>query len=285
MTDKTITQWPLRKLKEHPQQQAVFGDLPDAELDALVEDMRKHGQRVPVEALPDGCIVAGHQRVRAAKRLGWTHVDVVVRHDLAKAGKAAVEEAFITDNLIRRHLTPLARARVIRRLLEVEAAKQGRSFGNRQKEALKTKIATLLHLSGRSVNRYLAALQTPAPVQAAFDRGDLTLVNAGKVALLSDEAQAEIARRIEAGEKAAKVVAEHLAGRQTWGDRPGRALLRLLAAVQRETPRLQGKEKELDADKLQRHLPALVQAEGMLARIIKVARRGPDLWPGKALAK
>src|SRR5262245_52989614 len=102
--------WKLSRLKDHPLQAAAFGDLPEQELEALAEDMRKNGQRQPVEALPDGTVVTGHQRVRAARMLGWAEVAVVVRADLARAGEAAVEAHLLADNLVRRHLTPLARA-------------------------------------------------------------------------------------------------------------------------------------------------------------------------------
>src|SRR3954453_15267104 len=102
--------WKLSRLRVHPRQAAMFGDVSDEELKALAEDMRKDGQRDPVEALPDGTILAGHQRVKAAKVLGWKEVDVVVRHDLAADG-AAAEAHLINSNLVRRHLSPLSRAR------------------------------------------------------------------------------------------------------------------------------------------------------------------------------
>ena len=69
----------------------MFGDLGAAELAALAEDMETHGLRHPVEVLPDGTIVAGYQRVRAARRLGWREIDAVVRLDLAALGDAAAE--------------------------------------------------------------------------------------------------------------------------------------------------------------------------------------------------
>ena len=34
----------------------------------------------PLQVLPDGTIISGHQRVRAAKLLGWSHIEAVVRH-------------------------------------------------------------------------------------------------------------------------------------------------------------------------------------------------------------
>src|SRR5437763_1950535 len=114
MTRKNSVRWKITKLKEHPLQEAVFGDISEEELAALAENMQEHGLREPVEILPDGTIIVGHQRVRAARKLGWKEIDVVVRHDLAAAGPAAVETHFIESNLIRRQLGTLARARCLR---------------------------------------------------------------------------------------------------------------------------------------------------------------------------
>ena len=60
------SKWKISKLKEHPKQTALFGNVSDAELAALVADIKANGLHDPVEILPDGVIVAGHQRVRAA---------------------------------------------------------------------------------------------------------------------------------------------------------------------------------------------------------------------------
>src|SRR6266404_5410809 len=47
--------WEIAKLKEHPRQAAMFGDVSDEELQRLANDMRA-GQRQPVEIVPDGTI-------------------------------------------------------------------------------------------------------------------------------------------------------------------------------------------------------------------------------------
>lgn len=84
-----MQKWKLNRLNDHPKQALNFDDVPDKELAALAADMKRRGQRDPVEILPDGTVIAGHQRVRAAERLGWKEIDVIVRTDLAGAGNAA----------------------------------------------------------------------------------------------------------------------------------------------------------------------------------------------------
>jgi ParB family chromosome partitioning protein len=107
---KTIAKkWKISKLKDHPQQAALFGDVSEPELKALVKKIQKEGFRDPVEIQSDGTIITGHQRVRAAKVLGWTEIDVEIRSDLEAAGPEAVEQHFISDNFIRRQLSQLAR--------------------------------------------------------------------------------------------------------------------------------------------------------------------------------
>lgn len=203
--------WRLAKLKDHPMQAAIFGDLPEAEFEAFVADVRQKGLRVPPEILPDGTIVTGHQRVRAARRLGWKEIEVVVRHDLAEAGAKAVLELFLADNLRRRQLGPLARARCIVQLIENEAGRPVKDLRWNEREAMKETIGKQLGISTRSVRRYLLVLGAPASVQNAFDRGELTLAEAGKVALLDRAGRAEVDRRIAAGEAPRAAVAGRLA--------------------------------------------------------------------------
>jgi ParB-like chromosome segregation protein Spo0J len=112
ISNEQRSKWNLKMLHEHLRQAAMFGDLPEEEIRALAEDMARNGQRQPVEIRPDGTIIAGHQRVLAAKLLGWTEIDVIVRYDLEEQGDAAVEAYFVGDNLFRRQLSPLATSRL-----------------------------------------------------------------------------------------------------------------------------------------------------------------------------
>ena len=89
----------LSKLKAHPKQGDIYETLPVAELRALADNMKAEGLRNPIEIMPAknkarlaaGTIIDGHNRVAAARLLGWTHIDVVIRCDLLDADAAAVE--------------------------------------------------------------------------------------------------------------------------------------------------------------------------------------------------
>jgi ParB/RepB/Spo0J family partition protein len=263
--------WRLSRLKEHPEQAAMFGDVSDEELKALAEDMDKNGQRDPVHILPDGVILAGHQRVRAARLLGWKEIEVIVRDDLAEAGPQAQETFLVNDNLLRRHLSPLGRARCLRRLMELESNSRTGGLDWKSKEALKEQLGRRLNLSLRSVNRYLLVLGTPPEVQAAFDRGAITLIQAGKVALLDRQQQEDVARRLHNGERAKEVMARTLANGQDGSGDVQRSFVRLVGALQREEPLLRGGQGQIRPGRLKNSLPVLKKATTLLKRLVAQA--------------
>lgn len=269
---QTVTRWKIAKLKDHVRQAEMFGDVDDAELDALAENMKRHGLRDAVEIVPDGTVIAGHQRVRAAKRLNWKEIDVVVRHDLAGEGPEAVERHFVETNFIRRQLSPLARAKCIKRLMELEVGRAAEKFGFTKTEELKNRIAERMGLSLRSVNRYLLLLDTPTAIQAAFDKGDISLVAAGKVALLPKTAQAEVARRVGAGEKPAAVIGEHSKGGSAAND-AGKAFGRLVRALRREVPALRGQRDRISGPRLQKAEASIREAVAVLTEFVSGQRQ------------
>src|ERR1019366_618185 len=167
--------------------------------------------RTPIEILPDGRIITGHLRVRAAKLLGWTEIDVIVRDDLAAAGAVAIEQYLIEQSSERRHLSPLARARCIKHLLAIEENRGLACKTAGETETFKVNVAKRMNISSRNVNRYLVVLELPVSLQHAINRGPVSLINAGKIARMNASVHREIAQRIEAGENAAEVVGEYLA--------------------------------------------------------------------------
>jgi len=204
-TAKKPTKRNLDDLRPHPLQAKMFPDLSDPELEALSADMQRNDLQHPIEITSDGTIIAGHQRVRAARKLGWKEIDVIVRTDLEGQGSDAIERRLIEDNLNRRQLSGLAKARCIKALHDlIETELDSTNWQPRGE--LKEIIAKRLSLSSREVSRYLLVLETPIAVQNAFDEKKLSLVKAGQVAGLSKEQQDEIAIRITSGEVPREVV-------------------------------------------------------------------------------
>jgi ParB family chromosome partitioning protein len=51
------------------------------DVEAVMKSYRRFGQRKPIVATPDGTVIAGNHQLEAARRLGWTHIAVVVSDD------------------------------------------------------------------------------------------------------------------------------------------------------------------------------------------------------------
>ncbi len=207
---KVISKMKVADLKPHPRQAANFPDLPDAQLRDLADDMERNGQKVPLEVLPDGTIVGGHQRWRAAKLLGWEEVNVWVNDELAAQGEAAVEQRLIEDNLNRRQLDRLEMARSYRRLQELADELPPGQRHRYQYGRLRDVLGRRLGMSGRTLDRLVRILDTPMEIQEAFRRGDLPVVIAEKVAGLPQEVQRGIAEELRQGGNAQQIVQAHL---------------------------------------------------------------------------
>jgi hypothetical protein len=157
--------------------------------------------------------------------------------------------------------------------MEIEAGSRPGDLGWGETEKLKRLLGRRLNLSPRSINRYLLVMDAPAEVQAAFDAGTITLVQAGRVGRLDRREQQDIARRIKEGEKARNVVAHALSGKQGSADNPARSFGRLVGALKRETSLLRGHEGELRPRRLRNCLPVLREAASLLEDLIAQAAR------------
>lgn len=255
----------IADLKEHPRQHELVGDLPEHKLAAIAADMKKHGLEHPVEILADGTIVAGHQRVLAAKLLGWTEIDVVVRTDLEEAGDAAVLAYLIRDNLYRRQMTGLALAHAIQALMEVQ---EGR---NLRVEQVKAEIGKQLNLDVRSVNRYLLLLRAVKEVQQFYEQGKLSLTDAGKVAQMAESTQRTIAERIRNGEAGKAVLADYLRTRTDASDGVGGAFTTFTNAMRRGRSLLSGRVPEIWEGHLIGEIGGLEATQKLIESMLKRA--------------
>jgi len=280
-TDREAAVWPIRKLKPHPRQADTFPDLSEPDLAALAADMAANGLQHPVEILPTGTILAGHQRVRAARTLGWKTIAVVVRHDLA-ADEAAATAYFLADNLNRRQLSPLGKARCLCSLIEAEARRRIDDMDWEDRDRAKAAVATRLGMSLRNLNRYLLVLKAPAAAQAAFERGHLSLTEAGRVALLGTGATAvgdaigAVYDSVAAGEMAGvqvrrdvRVALEQGRGGRTTDVKA--ALYRLVRALRRDLPCVRAGMATIEGDALARLREVVTDAHAVFAALKKRA--------------
>ena len=256
----------LAALKPHSKQAGLFGNMSAVELDELAADLDRNGLLHEVEILPDGTIIAGHQRVRAAKKLGWTKIKCWVRADLAEAGDEAVELRLIEDNLNRRQLGLLAQIRCYVRAKEL--AQSGQSSGNQVRGDVRDQIAKRFNKSGRTLDRWAALLRVPIELQRAVDAGQVPIVAASKVAGLDKDLQKRVTKRIRAGEPPDQVVKEALGGN---GDSVGHtwALISFFRSLRRGVDRLKDR-KQFDLQYVREADPALLRdAKALINRLIR----------------
>ena len=101
----------------------------------------------------------------------------------------------------------LERVRLAVRLVELDRLQRGHQGLPPQPGKLRDLAGEHLGMGGRMVGHYLQALQTPEPVQAAVNTGELPLRTAQRVAALTPDQQACIATLIRRGHAPALVVA------------------------------------------------------------------------------
>ena len=70
-------QKPIYELKENPLSIAIYGEAED--VSDLAENMKQVGQITPITIKPDGIIISGHRRYRAARQAGIILVNVEVK--------------------------------------------------------------------------------------------------------------------------------------------------------------------------------------------------------------
>lgn len=80
---RRIQPWRVDALRPNVHNARLFPDsLSDEQITLLAQDLAKRGQQVPLNITPGGTLVDGERRWRAAKSLGWEHVDAIVGEEL-----------------------------------------------------------------------------------------------------------------------------------------------------------------------------------------------------------
>jgi ParB-like chromosome segregation protein Spo0J len=124
-----IVQLPISRLAPNPISASFFREENSAALQRLVEDIAERGIIVPLIAKKDGTLLAGHNRLYAARELDFERVPVqFVEGELAQEEE---RRFVIADNLLRRQLTNEERLSLYRVLYDdfdarILATKQGR---------------------------------------------------------------------------------------------------------------------------------------------------------------
>lgn len=203
-----IIKIPVANLRPHPLQDVIYGDLSPSEFAALKQDIQHHGIRQPVEVTKDGVLVDGKHRVRALRELGIEEVDAII---VEAENEAAIEERFVTANLLRRQSDPVTKARAIQQLAKIESRRIGIRIDLHAKGPFRDRLASLLgNTSGRTIDRYLQLLRLEREIQDAVSSGQLPMTKALKIESLPKPARKAIVERLKQNEPPRKVVDEFL---------------------------------------------------------------------------
>jgi ParB-like chromosome segregation protein Spo0J len=104
------------KLKINARNKQYFKQVGDAELRALLQDIKKRGILVPLIAKRDGTLLAGHNRLMVAQKINLAAVPV--QYVVGTISEAQEVEFIIKDNLLRRHLSFQERAQLYRKVFK-----------------------------------------------------------------------------------------------------------------------------------------------------------------------
>jgi ParB-like chromosome segregation protein Spo0J len=119
-------------LTPNPLNTTLFDDEPEDALQALMEDIREHGIHDALLVKADNTLLTGHNRLRAAVRLGLPVVPV--RYLLDTLADAHAEMRFmVADNLLRRQLSTEQKIKLYRYLYGENFLQQMATHGGKRK--------------------------------------------------------------------------------------------------------------------------------------------------------
>jgi N6-adenosine-specific RNA methylase IME4/ParB-like chromosome segregation protein Spo0J len=166
----------------------IFPLLDGAELDALAEDIRAHGQRNPVIVIGTK-VLDGRNRLLACARLG---IEARFKQYVGDDPVAFV----LSENLHRRHLNESQRAMVAAKIATLGHGGDRRSIKSPIGDLKQADAAATLNVGKRSVERAKDVIEKAAPeVVAAVERGELAVSAAAELTKLPEEKQRAVLAR------------------------------------------------------------------------------------------
>ena len=269
-----IEDWPIERLRPHQWQDESFFEQTAEEFEALLASLDTNGMTTPIETAPDGRIISGHHRWKAAKQLGWDAVPVWIRDDLED--EFAIAERAIESNLERRHMGDVAKTKAILRLEETKRRRKPGGLVNWEYAEVTKAVAEALGFEPRHARRLVNIVRKcPREVQEAVDAKTLTQGLALKVCELGSDAKSEIAERIAAGESPREVVNEFTESKSRGGD-ARRTLLRLCAEMSKARDAVKPTPRDLSclsSRDCQLILEELAEFKGFFERLEKAVNK------------
>ena len=181
-----------RNLKiETTPEQGIYLTEPESKIEKLAEDIKKNGQRVPIEITPDYVIIDGHCRLEAIKKLGQKTILAVT---VEVEDEIQLRQRHLDANINRRHLERIDQVRLIKAQLDLDSEQKTYC-----RDELRLRIAKAFgqDKSDPTVRRYYRLVHLPDLIQEKFKRKELRLMTALKFDTLNMEEREELLKLIE----------------------------------------------------------------------------------------
>lgn len=180
--------------KVHPAAE-LFPMMTDAEMAALVDDIRTNGQDEPIEIDSAGLLIDGRNRAKACEQLG-------IQPERRIFHGADVWQHVISRNLHRRHLSVAQRAMIAARIAtRNQPGPAPRLSPIEDNPPTHREASKALNVGGSSTTRAKNVIAKGTPgLQELVTEGKARLTAAEKIAELPAEEQDAIVEKVRAGE-------------------------------------------------------------------------------------
>lgn len=174
----------VHSLREHPEQPRLDIDTDSESFQELVASVRLHGVLEPLLITPDGFVLAGKRRRKAAIAAGVKEVPVYVR---PIGDHESAIEIMLAENMARQSLSPLEEAIGMEKVMKLRGLSAA-------------EYARRLETSASNISMRLAILKCCEAVRQMFHKDLLPIRAASYLAKVEDEAKqthlaGQVARR------------------------------------------------------------------------------------------
>lgn len=203
--------------KPHPLAGA-FPRLPREDFDALVADIKEHGQRDAILLTPDDQVLDGINRLLACREAG-----IEPRFEITNEPPEKWVALVISKNLVRRHLTPSQRAAIAAELVTTTHGTNQHSRGPENFPVLtQADAAEKFHVNDRYVRDAVAVKRASEGLHGLVKAGGLSVSDAAGVVRAAPGRADTLVELVEGGEQPEEALREILttAGKPTKADKP-----------------------------------------------------------------
>jgi ParB/RepB/Spo0J family partition protein len=178
----TFATKPLKWFKTEPQGRQHFDD---AELRQLGESMKAHGQLQPVVAKPDGTLIVGERRLRAASLVGLEELQVVISEEPLSESELRILQ--LSENIHRTDLQDSEKWQACEELRRLNP-----DHSNKE-------LAAQLKLGESTVTKWMSPSRCIPEVQQALEAGRIGITACYEISRAPQDQQAELLRLKLAG--------------------------------------------------------------------------------------